>query len=77
MVRAVNQWLRTSNAYDGLIDFDNALKDPANPTEILPKYDSGDHLPPSDLGYQSMAETVKLELFKNDAKKSKATTVTR
>ena len=36
--QAVNQWLRTSNAYDGLIDFDSALKDPANPTKILPKY---------------------------------------
>jgi lysophospholipase L1-like esterase len=72
--QAVNQWLRTSNAYDGLIDFDSALKDPANPSKILPKYDSGDHLHPSDLGYQIMAETVKLELFKNGATASKATT---
>jgi lysophospholipase L1-like esterase len=75
--QAVNQWLRTSNAYDGLIDFDGALKDPANPTKILPKYDSGDHLHPSDLGYQFMADAVKLELFKNDATAARATSPTK
>lgn len=69
--QAINQWLRTSNAYDGLIDFESALKDPQNPTKFLPKYDSGDHLHPSDLGYQVMADTVNLELFKTASKGSK------
>jgi lysophospholipase L1-like esterase len=75
--QAINQWLRTSNAYDGLIDFDNAVKDPANPTKILPKYDSGDHLHPSDLGYQMMAEAVNLELFKSGATTARPTAVTK
>jgi len=75
--QAVNQWLRTSNAYDGLIDFESALKDPANPTKFLPKYDSGDHLHPSDLGYQVMADTVKLELFKTGLTLVKTGTDTR
>jgi lysophospholipase L1-like esterase len=69
--QAINQWLRTSRAYDGIIDFESALKDPQNPTKFLPKYDSGDHLHPSDLGYQVMADAVNLELFKAAGKGSK------
>lgn len=61
--QAFNQWIRTSKAYDAIIDFEAALKDPQNPTKFLPKYDSGDHLHPSDLGYQVMADTVDLALF--------------
>ncbi len=61
--QAFNQWVRTSHAYDAVIDFESALKDPQNPTKFLPKYDSGDHLHPSDLGYQVMADTVDLALF--------------
>jgi lysophospholipase L1-like esterase len=61
--QAVNQWIRTSKAYDGVIDFDAALRDPAQPTKFLPKYDSGDHLHPSDAGYEVMANTINLELF--------------
>ena len=67
----INQWLRTSKAYDAVIDFESALKDPQSPTKFLPKFDSGDHLHPSDLGYQVMAETVSLELFKGGMKGSK------
>jgi lysophospholipase L1-like esterase len=57
---AVNTWIRTSGAFDGVIDFDAALRDPADPTRLLPVYDSGDHLHPSDAGYRAMAETVDL-----------------
>jgi lysophospholipase L1-like esterase len=49
------------------------VKDAASPTKILPKYDSGDHLHPSDLGYQAMAEAVNLELFKSTATAGEAT----
>lgn len=58
-----NQWLRTSGVVDGVIDFDHALRDPQKPNELLPIYDSGDHLHPSDAGYKAMADAVDLSLF--------------
>jgi lysophospholipase L1-like esterase len=62
--KAVNEWIRTSNAYDAVIDFDAVTRDPNSPTKLLPLYDSGDHLHPSDAGYQAMGNAVNLELFK-------------
>ena len=62
--QAVNAWIRTSGAFDAVIDFDRALRDPSHPARLLPKYDYGDHLHPSDLGYQLMGDTVDLTLFK-------------
>jgi lysophospholipase L1-like esterase len=61
---AVNRWIRTSGAFDGVIDFDQALRDPADPLRLLPAYDSGDHLHPNDAGYQAMADAVNLALFR-------------
>jgi lysophospholipase L1-like esterase len=61
--RSLNQWIRTSGAYDAVIDFDQVTRDPAAPTRFLPAYDSGDHLHPGDAGYKAMGETVDLELF--------------
>lgn len=61
--RALNEWIRTGNAYDGVIDFDQATRDPANPARFLPQYDSGDHLHPNDAGYRAMAESIDLSLF--------------
>jgi len=58
-----NEWIRDGGAFDGVIDFDAALRDPANPSHLLPAYDSGDHLHPSDAGYRKMAETVDLGFF--------------
>ncbi|MEU2347909.1 SGNH/GDSL hydrolase family protein [Modestobacter sp. NPDC049651] len=58
--RAVNDWIRAQRVFDGVIDFDAALRDPADPTRLLPEYDSGDHLHPSDAGYRAMAEAVDL-----------------
>jgi lysophospholipase L1-like esterase len=63
--QAVNQWIRTSGAFDAVIDFDKAIRDPANPIRMLPAYDSGDHLHPNDAGYNAMANYVDLELFRN------------
>ena len=62
--QAVNQWLRTSKAYDAVIDFDALLRDPAQPTHLLKAFDSGDHLHPNDAGYKAMAEAVDLALFR-------------
>ncbi len=62
--QAVNAWIRTGGEYDGVIDFDKATRDPSHPTQLLPAYDSGDHLHPNDAGYQAMANAIDLKLFK-------------
>jgi lysophospholipase L1-like esterase len=56
----VNQWIRTSGAFDGVVDFDAALRDPADPLRLRREYDSGDHIHPSDAGYAAMANAVPL-----------------
>jgi lysophospholipase L1-like esterase len=61
--QAVNQWIRTSGAFDGVIDFDAATRDPSNPKHIRADYDSGDHLHPQDTGYKAMADSVDLVLL--------------
>jgi lysophospholipase L1-like esterase len=61
--QALNTWIRTSGAYDGVIDFDQITRDPAAPTKFLPAYDSGDHLHPGDAGYIAMGDAVDLALF--------------
>jgi lysophospholipase L1-like esterase len=61
---AVNQWIRTSRAFDGIIDFDAALRDPVTPTRMAPQYDSGDHLHPGPAGHEAMGNAVDLALFR-------------
>ena len=61
--KAVNEWIRTGGAFDGVIDFDKAVRDPAHPDSILPAYDGGDHLHPGDAGYKAMGEAIDLALF--------------
>jgi len=60
---AVNNWILTSGAFDGTTDFSTVLEDPANPAQLLPAYDSGDHLHPNDAGYQAIADSVSLRLL--------------
>ena len=60
----VNGWVRTGGAYDAVIDFDAALRDPARPARLLPAADGGDHLHPGPDGYRRMAEAVDLGLFR-------------
>jgi lysophospholipase L1-like esterase len=57
---AVNHWILTSHAYDGVIDFDKVVRDPADPLRYLPAYDSGDHLHPNDAGYMAMGAAINL-----------------
>jgi len=57
---AVNAWISGRHAFDGVIDFDRAVRDPADPHRLLPAYDSGDHLHPNDAGYRAMAEAINL-----------------
>ncbi len=59
----VNDWIRTSATFDGVIDFDRITRDPANPTRFNTEYDSGDHLHPSDAGYKAMGAGIDLKLF--------------
>jgi lysophospholipase L1-like esterase len=61
--QAVNAWIRDGGAFDAVVDFDRALCDPEHPTRMLPAYDCGDHLHPSDLGYNRMGDAVDLTLF--------------
>ncbi|MEU4221320.1 SGNH/GDSL hydrolase family protein [Actinoplanes sp. NPDC026623] len=60
---AVNRWIRAGGGYDGVIDFDRAVRDPAQPGRMLARYDSGDHLHPNDAGMQAMADAIPLRLF--------------
>lgn len=61
---AVNQWIRTSGAFDGVIDFDSALRDSTNPSRMAPEYDGGDHLHPGTVGHEAMGNAVDLALFR-------------
>ena len=57
---AVNHWILTSGAFDGVVDFAAATANPADPLTFNPAFDSGDHLHPNDAGYQAMANAVNL-----------------
>ncbi len=59
----VNAWIRTSGAFDGLIDFHKAVADPADPTKLAKAFDNGDHLHPSAAGQKAMGEAIDLKLF--------------
>jgi lysophospholipase L1-like esterase len=60
--QAINQWIRTGKGFDGVIDFDKLVTDPAT-GRMLAAYDSGDHLHPNDAGHKAMGEAVDLSLF--------------
>ena len=61
--QAVNQWIRTSGRFDAVIDMDSAVRDPETPSNLLPGYDTGDHLHLNPAGYRKMAEIIDLNLF--------------
>jgi len=61
--QAVNAWIRASGEFDGVIDFETAMKDPAKPSRMLDGLHSGDFLHPGDAGYARMAETADKALF--------------
>jgi lysophospholipase L1-like esterase len=66
---AVNQWIRTTRALDGVVDFDAVLRDPAQPDRLRRGYDSGDNIHPSDAGYAAMAEAIPLDAVVNSTRK--------
>jgi lysophospholipase L1-like esterase len=61
--QTINQWIRTTNQLDGVIDFDKVTTDPTHPGMFLILDDSGDHLHPGDAGYKAMGESIDLKLF--------------
>jgi lysophospholipase L1-like esterase len=61
--QAANQFIRASGEFDGVVDFDAALRDPAAPAKLLAAYDSGGHLHPNDAGYRAMGDAIDLKLF--------------
>ncbi|MEV5983458.1 SGNH/GDSL hydrolase family protein [Streptomyces sp. NPDC052051] len=65
--QAVNARIRAGTVYDAVVDFDKALRDPYDPRRLRPGYDSGDHLHPSDRGFQRMAEVFDLTSLKGAA----------
>lgn len=60
---AVNRWIRTGGAFDGVVDFDAATRDPADPKRLRPSFDSGDHIHPNDAGNHAMADAIDLASF--------------
>src|SRR5690606_23353639 len=64
MRQQVNAWIRTSGAFDAVVYFDAATRDPAAPTKLRAAFDSGDHIHPNDAGNQAMADAIDLQLFR-------------
>jgi lysophospholipase L1-like esterase len=59
----VNEWIRTSGEFDGVVDFDKVVRDPSHPSRLLPAFDSGDHFHPNDQGYVASGNEIPLGLF--------------
>jgi lysophospholipase L1-like esterase len=62
-VVTVNNFIRSSPDFDGVVDFNKAVADPANPNQMLPAFNSGDGLHPNDAGYQAMANAISLPML--------------
>lgn len=61
---AVNTWIRSGAAFDAVIDFDRAVRDPVMPSRFRTEADSPDLLHPGDAGYRMMAEAIDLGIFR-------------
>ncbi len=59
----VNEWIRSSGEFDGVVDLDAVLRDPRHPTQLLPVYDSGDHLHPNNARCMAEGNAFPLVLF--------------
>ncbi|WP_409521436.1 SGNH/GDSL hydrolase family protein [Novosphingobium sp.] len=62
--QAINAWIREPGHFDGVIDFDKVMRDPARPDRLNPAYDVGDALHPNPAGYKAMGEAIPLELLR-------------
>ncbi|GAB3429448.1 SGNH/GDSL hydrolase family protein [Niabella aquatica] len=59
----VNTWIRTTDKFDAVIDFDKWMRDPGNVKKILPDLHDNDWLHPNEAGYRKMGEEIDLNLF--------------
>ncbi len=59
----LNNWIRTSKVFDGVIDFDRVMRDPKYPIQMREEYNSGDYVHPNDRGYKAMADSIDLSVF--------------
>lgn len=66
--QAVNKWIRSTDAFDAIIDFDKAIRDPGHAAKVRQEYDSGDHIHPNAAGYKAMADLIPLSLLKGEKK---------
>ncbi len=62
--QTINRWIRTSGAFDSVLDFDAIWRDPDHPSRIQAQFDSGDHIHGSDLGYKALADSIDLDIFR-------------
>ncbi|MFG1807195.1 SGNH/GDSL hydrolase family protein [Streptomyces sp. NPDC049040] len=62
--QGVNDWIRNSGAFDAVTDFDKVMRNPYDPQEMMPFFDSGDHVHPNDKGMQAMADAVDLSALR-------------
>ena len=62
--QSVNAWIRSAKEFDGVIDFDAVMRDPAHPDYLKQEFDSGDHLHPNAAGYKAMGDAIDLSLFR-------------
>jgi len=67
----VNNWILTSGAFDGVIEFAKAVADPADPQMLDPAYDSGDHIHPNDAGYLAMANAINLTMLRRHERRAR------
>lgn len=74
MREALNDFIRNSGAFDGVVDFEKVTRDPANPKQFLPLYNITDHLHPNDAGYKAMADSIDLSIFTQKGGSSRAKT---
>ena len=56
----INTWVKSSGAFDGVVDFASAVAEPSDPQTMRTELQSGDHLHPNDAGYEAMANAVDL-----------------
>ncbi len=64
MRSTINDWIRTSGVFDAYFDFDAVIRDPANPKHFRSEFNIRDNLHPNDTGYQAMADSIDLSIFK-------------
>ena len=65
MRQKVNAWILSSEEFDGVVDLDAVVRDPSHPTQLLPNYDSGDHLHPNNAGCRAEGGAIPLALFQS------------